>query len=156
MINWRKAMKKLLCAVLCAALFTSATGEDRPAHHGQNGFVNPYMEQTHPSLWSFLRARLFSGDWASYDPKQYQVPVSAPNPVAAEVLSDNAAVTWLGHSNVLIQHRGINVLTDPMLTQRASPVGFAGPKRISPPGLRIAQLPRGEDTRSDGAHFENC
>lgn len=50
-------------------------------------------------------------------------------------------VTWLGHSSVLIQTAGQNVLLDPILSQRASPVPFAGPKRALPPALTLDQLP---------------
>ena len=50
-------------------------------------------------------------------------------------------VTWIGHSTVLIQTAGMNILTDPFMSQRASPTQWAGPKRIRPPGLRIEDLP---------------
>lgn len=40
-----------------------------------------------------------------------------------------AKVTWLGHSSVLLQAEGVNVLTDPIFSERASPFNFAGPKR---------------------------
>ncbi len=135
-------MKRILAAVASAALISGAWGKDQPAHHERGGFVNPYSDHTPPGLSSFLRARFFSGDWAAYDPAEYQTPVREPEPVAADGPWDNAAVTWLGHSTVLIQYQGLNVLTDPILTKRASPVAFAGPKRISPPGLSVAQLPR--------------
>ena len=44
-------------------------------------------------------------------------------------------------STVLLQHRGINVLTDPILSQRASPLSFAGPRRHSPAALAATELP---------------
>ncbi|WP_458072003.1 MBL fold metallo-hydrolase [Rhodanobacter sp. BL-MT-08] len=50
-------------------------------------------------------------------------------------------VTWLGHSSVLIEIDGLRLLTDPVLSARASPVPFAGPKRFTPPALTVAQLP---------------
>ena len=50
-------------------------------------------------------------------------------------------LTWIGHSTLLIQYDGINILTDPHLTLRASPVSFAGPKRYTQPGLSIEDLP---------------
>ena len=59
-------------------------------------------------------------------------------------LRDNhteATVTWIGHSTLLIQLNGVNVLTDPHWSERASPVSFAGPKRVMPPGLRFEDLP---------------
>lgn len=52
------------------------------------------------------------------------------------------AVTWVGHATVLAQLGGISLLTDPMFSERASPFGFAGPKRHQPPGLSLAQLPQ--------------
>ena len=72
----------------------------------------------------------------------------SPLPVAtvrADVLSGPASqalqVTWLGHSSVLIELDGLRLLTDPVLSARASPVPFAGPKRFAPPALTVAQLP---------------
>ena len=50
-------------------------------------------------------------------------------------------LTWIGHASFLIQVDGINILTDPHLTKRASPVVFAGPSRTTPPGLKIEDLP---------------
>jgi L-ascorbate metabolism protein UlaG (beta-lactamase superfamily) len=50
-------------------------------------------------------------------------------------------LTWIGHSTFLWQYRGINIITDPHLSNRASPVSFAGPKRLSPPALLLPDLP---------------
>jgi len=51
------------------------------------------------------------------------------------------AITWIGHSTVLIQIGGLNVLTDPMWANRASPMPFAGPRRRLPPAVPIDALP---------------
>jgi N-acyl-phosphatidylethanolamine-hydrolysing phospholipase D len=45
---------------------------------------------------------------------------------------DKTVVTWFGHSSFLIQHAGLNILTDPVFSERVSPVSFAGPKRYMP------------------------
>ena len=47
----------------------------------------------------------------------------------------------MGHSTFLVQLGAINVLTDPIWSDRASPVQWAGPKRLSPPGFPIDRLP---------------
>jgi N-acyl-phosphatidylethanolamine-hydrolysing phospholipase D len=47
-------------------------------------------------------------------------------------------VTWIGHSTFLVQVAGLNLLTDPIFSERASPVSFAGPRRYAPPGLSWA------------------
>jgi len=51
------------------------------------------------------------------------------------------SLTWVGHSTFLLQLGGLNLLTDPHFTGRASPLSFAGPARLAPPGLDFADLP---------------
>ncbi|MGF1477278.1 MAG: MBL fold metallo-hydrolase [Geminicoccaceae bacterium] len=50
-------------------------------------------------------------------------------------------VAWVGHATVLLQIDGYNILTDPHWSERASPVSWAGPKRIRPPGIAFEDLP---------------
>lgn len=47
----------------------------------------------------------------------------------------------VGHATLLIQIDGLNILTDPVWSDRASPVSFAGPRRVTPPGIRSDDLP---------------
>jgi len=129
----------LILALLCEPQFVCA---DQPAtHRAGQSFSNPYVSTPHPGLWGFLRARFFSGAWAGYDAAVYRVPTRPARPLATGEANDNATVTWIGHATVLIQHQGVNMLTDPMFSDYASPLPFAGPKRITPPGLSLAQLP---------------
>ena len=50
-------------------------------------------------------------------------------------------LTWVGHATFLIQIAGLNVLTDPVFSRRVSPFSFAGPERLAPLGLALAELP---------------
>ena len=50
-------------------------------------------------------------------------------------------MTWVGHATFLIQIGGLNIVTDPMWSERASTVGFAGPRRRSPPAIPFDTLP---------------
>lgn len=50
-------------------------------------------------------------------------------------------VTFINHATTLVQIDGVNVLTDPIYSLRASPVSFAGPVRVRDPGLRFEDLP---------------
>jgi N-acyl-phosphatidylethanolamine-hydrolysing phospholipase D len=50
-------------------------------------------------------------------------------------------LTWVGHATALLQLGGLSVLTDPMFSERAFPVQFAGPRRAQPPGLALTDLP---------------
>lgn len=73
-------------------------------------------------------------------------PAQAENrgkPALVDSVTDNeVAVTFVNHITFLLQFKGLNVLTDPVWAERASPVSFAGPKRVRAPGLEFDQLPR--------------
>jgi L-ascorbate metabolism protein UlaG (beta-lactamase superfamily) len=65
-----------------------------------------------------------------------------PGPPPPQRVSDGRLlVTHVGHSTVLIQMDGINILTDPVWSHRASPLSWIGPPRHRPPGLRFEDLP---------------
>jgi N-acyl-phosphatidylethanolamine-hydrolysing phospholipase D len=51
------------------------------------------------------------------------------------------SLTWLGHASFLIRTGGFAILTDPFLSDYASPVAGLGPRRYVPPGLPIEALP---------------
>jgi N-acyl-phosphatidylethanolamine-hydrolysing phospholipase D len=51
-------------------------------------------------------------------------------------------LTWLGHATFLMKLNGTIILTDPFLTDYASPISGLGPKRFSPPGFSISDLPQ--------------
>jgi L-ascorbate metabolism protein UlaG (beta-lactamase superfamily) len=55
--------------------------------------------------------------------------------------SENLNITFINHSTFLIQWDGKNILTDPIWSERTSPVSFAGPKRKRPPGILFEDLP---------------
>ena len=56
-------------------------------------------------------------------------------------VEDGIRATYINHATILIQVDGLNILTDPIWSERASPVTFAGPKRIRAPGIAISDLP---------------
>jgi L-ascorbate metabolism protein UlaG (beta-lactamase superfamily) len=72
-------------------------------------------------------------------PRRVENPSHAPPPQRVEGAVLKA--TWVGHSTVLLQTAGLNILTDPFLSTRASPVPFAGPKRVRPAALNAETLP---------------
>ncbi|WP_254063384.1 MBL fold metallo-hydrolase [Rhodanobacter sp. L36] len=80
-------------------------------------------------------------------------------PVRADVLkgptSQALRVTWLGHSTTLIEIDGLRLLTDPVLSDRASPVPFAGPKRFTPPALSVDDLPPIDAVILSHDHFDH-
>jgi N-acyl-phosphatidylethanolamine-hydrolysing phospholipase D len=56
-------------------------------------------------------------------------------------MMSNPSITWIGHSTMLVRMDGVTFLTDPIFSERASPVGFAGPQRLVPPGVPLRDLP---------------
>jgi L-ascorbate metabolism protein UlaG (beta-lactamase superfamily) len=60
---------------------------------------------------------------------------------AARVEGSEIVVTFVNHATVLVQTQGLNIITDPIYSERASPVGFAGPRRHVNPGVAFADLP---------------
>jgi L-ascorbate metabolism protein UlaG (beta-lactamase superfamily) len=59
-----------------------------------------------------------------------------------ERVGRGARITFINHSSFLIQVDGINIVTDPVWSERVSPFTWAGPKRMRPPGIRLEHLPK--------------
>jgi L-ascorbate metabolism protein UlaG (beta-lactamase superfamily) len=70
----------------------------------------------------------------------HRVAVTPAKP-AARVVGERMVATWVGHSTMLVQTRGLNILTDPVWSRSAGPFGI-GPSRVADPGIRFADLPR--------------
>ena len=92
------------------------------------------------TLRDLLRWKWNGGDKAIRWPRRYPSPFAGARP--AERLEGPALrVTMIGHASLLIQAAGLNILTDPVWSERASPFRFAGPKRRNPPGIALDDLP---------------
>ncbi len=64
-----------------------------------------------------------------------------PSFIAPRAAPNQLTATWIGHTSALLQLGGLNILTDPIWSDRASPLSFAGPRRISAPGIVFDELP---------------
>jgi L-ascorbate metabolism protein UlaG (beta-lactamase superfamily) len=80
----------------------------------------------------------------SYRPEKWPVDGSKPHipQIAAHVPDGQAVVTFVNHATVLLQLHGLNVITDPVWAERASPLSWIGPKRKRAPGVALGDLPR--------------
>lgn len=57
------------------------------------------------------------------------------------VENDSVRVTFINHATLLIQTNNLNIITDPIYSERASPVEWAGPKRVKKPGISFDNVP---------------
>lgn len=64
-------------------------------------------------------------------------------------------LTWMGHSSFLIELDGARVLTDPVWSERASPFGFAGPKRFFSPPMALDELPKLDAVVLSHDHYDH-
>jgi L-ascorbate metabolism protein UlaG (beta-lactamase superfamily) len=73
----------------------------------------------------------------------------------ARVEGAELRVAFVGHATLLIQTGGLNILTDPVWSERASPFRFAGPKRVRDPGIAFAALPPIDAVLVSHAHYDH-
>jgi L-ascorbate metabolism protein UlaG (beta-lactamase superfamily) len=123
-------------------------------HHTPEGFRNnyPHMERQSFLKWRWQRI------WEDLPPPPQDGYRFETVPVERDALRGNRSettLTWIGHATLLLQVGGVNVLTDPQFSERASPVSWAGPRRKVPPALRIADLPHIEAVLISHNHFDH-
>ncbi|MDQ3696410.1 MAG: MBL fold metallo-hydrolase [Gemmatimonadota bacterium] len=120
-------------------LFESA---EVPPHHLRHGFRNPWLNSAPAGPLAIARwmlgriaLRLTRGrDRATFSRAASAFAYPRAHP-------DRLTVTWIGHSTVLVQAGGRNILTDPVWSRRASPLQWIGPARWVEPGIALDALP---------------
>lgn len=115
-----------------------------------NIFINPwstYEDRSFRDVWRWHREKRAAGLPSTGHLRDTPNPTPADFAAALPVLDVDWDVintppaegtircTWVGHSTLLVQMGGCNILTDPVFSARASPVQFAGPKRVTRPAF---------------------
>ncbi len=83
------------------------------------------------------------------------VPYEPQEKPPARVDGADMRVTFVGHATFLIQANGLNILTDPFLSDRASPLPFMGPKRVRPPAVAFDDLPKIDIVLVSHNHYDH-
>jgi L-ascorbate metabolism protein UlaG (beta-lactamase superfamily) len=86
-------------------------------------------------------------------------PDQAPSPFADKpprrVDGRNLRISFVGHASVLLQTGSLNILIDPVWSERASPLTFAGPKRVNAPGISFDDLPTIDVALVSHGHYDH-
>ena len=102
---------------------------------GEISFPVPPGERRGNLFWRFMLGRADRVPW----PEHVAVHQTRP---PARVAGTAMRASWVGHATVLVQTAGLNILTDPIWSDYASPLPGVGPKRTAAPGVKFADLPR--------------
>lgn len=105
-------------------------------------YNNPFIDDQQKGFGSFLKWQFTKERPGIYKSEIDKIPVSIMDIKQIKSPGDEPQVTWIGHSTVLIQYNEINILTDPIFSDRCSPFSFAGPRRLIPAAIKIPDLPK--------------
>src|SRR5258707_1225038 len=136
---------------------TAQADRTPPAHHAPGGgFRNPWPD-SEPRGWGDLLR------WTRERRTQVRVAtpprgsLSSTTPRVAYPRANPAefTATWIGHSTILLQMGGLNVLTDPVFSQRAFPVQWMGPRRVMDPALALEAVPPLDVVLLSHSHYDH-
>jgi len=140
LLSWILPFLLIACAELSGLDKGSLQGH--PAHHVEGGFRNP--DPAFRRTGGLVRAKYVAGRlWANLiATRNVSLPRVANDGLALRYNNPVATVTWVGHSTLLVQLDGVNLLTDPHWGKRAGPISWVGARRLNAPGLRFEDLPQ--------------
>ena len=96
---------------------------------------------------------LMKWTFSSKNPKRVKIETSQDWKSLNKNSQDYAV--WIGHATYLLNSSGITILTDPVFSKRASPVRFAGPKRLIPPAMSLEDLPKVDVITVSHNHYDH-
>lgn len=152
-------MIKLISAIAIIFGLLAFTGcqsfqyyEPEKPHRGKKAFLNNYDNSPKADVWKWYWERLTK-------PKPEEPPYN-PEILAVDLdyLRNNhkqTSYTWIGHASALLQINGVNILIDPVFSERVSPLSFIGPKRLAKLPLTIDELPPIDIVLVSHSHYDH-
>ena len=131
--------------------------DNKGSYYDGKNFYNLDNSKKPPSLsdviyWQSTRNFI---NLPSLNPKDYNFEVLENQGELIKSNNSKFSITWIGHATTLIQLNGKNILTDPIWSDRCSPVNFAGPKRYTKPGLTFENLPKIDIVLISHNHYDH-
>ena len=131
----------MLMVVFLLSFSAETCAEVKPKHHTKNGFRNyPVEPDFGPVGAAFYFRRVMDSFFLPDVPSDHLL--SEEKAIGEfQKLNGKNSITWLGHATFLIRINGMTILTDPFLTEYASPFWTFGPRRFVQPGISLENLP---------------
>ncbi|WP_455203080.1 MBL fold metallo-hydrolase [Kaarinaea lacus] len=121
------------------ACSTNSPKPEKP-HHTAGGFINP-GETQQTGFWDFVKWRWNRAFKDIPAAESYEFPLASTEVEFLKANQSLTTATWIGHATIFLQINGVNILTDPQFSQRASPLQWIGPKRAVQPAIAMEDLP---------------
>ena len=146
----------MVMTALSSCVTTPQQAAGKPRHHLADGtYRNPQGSPADTATFADMVAFFFRrmGDTPPRVPDDHVIAQSEAL-TAFNAAQGDDSITWLGHAAFLLRLDGKLVLTDPYLTDVASPVAF-GPKRYVQPGLPLDRIPEVDIILVSHNHYEH-
>lgn len=143
MLLYFQSMRILSLLFLLSVFFACSSNEvlvkqsELPLHHLPNGHFRNTDTLTPPVRDTMEADSLVP----KFRTRMYELPIVRGKEYLWED-SNAISAAWIGHSTFYIRWKNFGILTDPIFSERASPVTFAGPKRGTKPGRSLDSLPQ--------------
>lgn len=113
----------------------------------RNQLATTHNDFRDAARWAATRQR---GRWSAW---RDEPPGTTPPP---RIQGTELRVTFVNHTTVLLQTASLNILTDPIWSDRCGPVPWFGPRRVRPPGIRFEDLPPIDVVVLSHNHYDHC
>lgn len=149
-------MKSALFSVLGLMMVSGCSSyryyDPQKPHRGKSQFFNNYDNSPKASFWRWQWERLTT----STPPEPpYKPEVLKTDTTFLRANQNEDTLTWIGHASFLLQMEGVNILMDPVFSERVSPVSFAGPKREVALPFSIEELPALDVVIISHSHYDH-
>lgn len=149
-------MKRTLIAVAGLLIFSGCQTyryyDPNKPHHGKDQFYNNYDNSPKASFWKWQWERLTQ---ARPEEPPFHPEVLKTDTAYLRNNRSDTTLTWIGHATSLLQVDGVNILMDPVFSERVSPVSFAGPKCEVALPFPLTELPSVDVVLVSHNHYDH-